>query len=1341
MKPIMFESLRNLLKSRSGKSGKHKDKGGVDASFKRSDSFKRISIRKSYLDRGRNKRLAAQQKLSQAAASAASQQGGGAASGEASTSLIDLDDINNVTTTKQLQLQQRHFVASHNNNSHNHSSNSKNGSSRKHTKGSAGATADGAAHELCGDSSAGGNRIGGVDASSIEHRQPANKCRQNGGGRPKTSLEEITEILSFDKSPRSQRRNNDWGGEPPVRKEVEVQTVRMDFDRSEASRASQTHSIVVVDVFTDALPVLGAQQKLPKTRSVYDQSNAVRLREERKQLNGSELHTGNEGSVKYVNSLYLTGNETVSSIESSNGQHNDRSLQSLLEDTSIEVVKRVAGRYSENVEFERISERSSTAETEEDKEGGEVFVDSIEQMPSLVTFKTFLQSKEFSAPTQMPTTTTLGNPKASSAELNVSRTQVIYEQPINSSTFKITDPAKKKAKVSAGQGQGQDIKAPVGGDVSIVIKVPYTETVQPTELDRIDNAADRAAECIGHQMRARDDSVHSSDETDSSTVCDDTEEKDREQTSNYVSTYEINLDYPSYLGNIDEDIISSDGNMPYPLRMKTNPFTHQKELYAVNLGRIWKQLNLGQHDEDFSIDSLKTAEDPAQQPPPPPPLTPQLVTTSTGGKPFNNESFKSMSSRDSGFSLTTLTKSESLFRRRSRKAKDTSLSKGPLPFQKNKKPKLSVSRDGYFKRVMIQQKNSTKRKKQKQRAKLPPRHHLDPNVGGLLLQDFEEFCKQKALAAALGGGSLGSDTVLGGTTNTTTNTATTTGGGGDDDGESSTVTSEDSFKKEMRELEAFYEAHLLRLKDYYLKRKELNEATITDFYNEYKRTYFNRQGGGPMLLMRDYTQMQREVESQLDHMDIYSSPYIMARNETLRRKISLDQQERMLSSSGGSLSGHGSRFSFPHPDKRKRLTTSTESLANQFSRFTRRNMFSQQSNSNTSATSTRSQPIPRFSELRPQLGLDDDLKYAELVFQNNSFNSQQLLQQSSPPPFGSMPPIITPPTPFRRGFPHYFDEQGTRKLSRKDRNFFFKNIRRFMHMDPSSTFLRPHDVKASGYVDDPFVSLLSGEHEAGKHEILLSSVFPSVVTPDGEGAGGGGGGGDRRQAASRRHHDDDDGDAYPNGDQKNADDDDSIHTIDANSCDFCFNFKHFCDISSDKGTTANRRDGGGLRTDDDDEQSVLDFQSTMSHNCNCNFLLRSKRKKKKKKGHKFIAEAGDDHSTIAAGRGGVGGDDVTLDEEEEDDDDGEGDSSEVFEGLEEWFDYENAVNGDVGGSEGGRLGVVVGSKVKRRRSKKKLKKRKSTVRRMGKTIMMVTVGDRGIYGCGSRFQLLFAFKI
>uniref|UniRef100_A0A182S763 Uncharacterized protein n=1 Tax=Anopheles maculatus TaxID=74869 RepID=A0A182S763_9DIPT len=132
----------------------------------------------------------------------------------------------------------------------------------------------------------------------------------------------------------------------------------------------------------------------------------------------------------------------------------------------------------------------------------------------------------------------------------------------------------------------------------------------------------------------------------------------------------------------EAELPSPENSIPYALRIKENPFTKNKEFYSINTGRIWKQLNLGQHHEEDSI--LSTAG-PRLVPPP----------------KVKNESFKSMSSRDSGFSLT-LTKPKNLFRRKSKKA---------TLLQRRKPPKLAVSRDGYFKRVMVVQRNSSKRKK------------------------------------------------------------------------------------------------------------------------------------------------------------------------------------------------------------------------------------------------------------------------------------------------------------------------------------------------------------------------------------------------------------------------------------------------------------------------------------------------------------------------------------------------------------------------------------------------------------------------------------------------------
>lgn len=224
---------------------------------------------------------------------------------------------------------------------------------------------------------------------------------------------------------------------------------------------------------------------------------------------------------------------------------------------------------------------------------------------------------------------------------------------------------------------------------------------------------------------------------------------------------------------VDNDVESPEG-IPIPLKIKENPFTKHKEISAVNTSRIWKQVNLGQEEELISTNPL----------PIPPPLKPK------------NESFKSMSSHDSGFSLT-LTKPKNLFRRKSKKQR--------------RKPKLSVSRDGYFKRVMVVQHNSTKRKKnnkkQRPQGKDVFKALYDDNwtkLGGnytsadqmlvsgneyenqSILRDFENFCNRNK-----------------------------------------------HFNKEINDLEEFYEEHLKRLKHYYLQRKQMNEVAIKEFYRDY----------------------------------------------------------------------------------------------------------------------------------------------------------------------------------------------------------------------------------------------------------------------------------------------------------------------------------------------------------------------------------------------------------------------------------------------------------------------------------------------------------------------------
>lgn len=86
MKSITFENLRRLM----GGGRKKKDK---ETSFKRSDSFKRISIRKSYLDRGKKKHL---QKLEVATQTMAEEVVPGSSSSSKVDSSVQVDKVEEV---------------------------------------------------------------------------------------------------------------------------------------------------------------------------------------------------------------------------------------------------------------------------------------------------------------------------------------------------------------------------------------------------------------------------------------------------------------------------------------------------------------------------------------------------------------------------------------------------------------------------------------------------------------------------------------------------------------------------------------------------------------------------------------------------------------------------------------------------------------------------------------------------------------------------------------------------------------------------------------------------------------------------------------------------------------------------------------------------------------------------------------------------------------------------------------------------------------------------------------------------------------------------------------------
>lgn len=326
----------------------------------------------------------------------------------------------------------------------------------------------------------------------------------------------------------------------------------------------------------------------------------------------------------------------------------------------------------------------------------------------------------------------------------------------------------------------------------------------------------------------------------------------------------------------------ADSHLPYSVRLKMNPFTRQKELYTVNLGRIWKNLNLGQ--DDMSLDG-----------------------TSMQGhfKKKNTESFKSMSSQDSGFSLTLTKPSKGLYRGRgSRKAasrRNNKASTGPADGSVGGGAAQAMARAGFDVGHWQRQPSARrsiggcaagssygigKRKTsaptmayqphQQQHQQQPGKYNgssafdatltrtLDRQptnieasaaaaAGGhdenVFLKEFEEFClrrnRAKLSAAATPQfydyAAAGMDT--GGRRTTppplslrqyqqqhAQQPPQLLSDEYEDDDESALPYVArprlDTFTREINDLEAFFEEHLKRLKEYYLRKKQLTDRTL-----------------------------------------------------------------------------------------------------------------------------------------------------------------------------------------------------------------------------------------------------------------------------------------------------------------------------------------------------------------------------------------------------------------------------------------------------------------------------------------------------------------------------------
>ncbi|XP_040171595.1 disco-interacting protein 2 isoform X6 [Anopheles arabiensis] len=359
----------------------------------------------------------------------------------------------------------------------------------------------------------------------------------------------------------------------------------------------------------------------------------------------------------------------------------------------------------------------------------------------------------------------------------------------------------------------------------------------------------------------------------------------------------------------EAELPSPENSIPYALRIKENPFTKNKEFYSINTGRIWKQLNLGQQEED----SILSNAGPRLVPPP----------------KVKNESFKSMSSRDSGFSLT-LTKPKNLFRRKSKKA---------TLLQRRKPPKLAVSRDGYFKRVMVVQRNSSKRKKSMRKQRVAGkdifRELYDENWSKL-----GDDCNggELPVAAAAAAGPLEPEAP-------------------DFARDFENFCNDRRYNQEIHDLEAFYEEHLKRLRHYYIQKKKMNEAAIKEFYRDYgagRAAILGTHGTADGAAVGATGTSTLKAEDQDEENDYYDT-FIVTKNETIRFKNSALQQRYFQQIDAGL------EFVFPHPDKRKSSTGGTTGSTGQGKSAKGGKSGSGSAHSTTTATGRKQ----LFHEVRP----------------------------------------------------------------------------------------------------------------------------------------------------------------------------------------------------------------------------------------------------------------------------------------------------------------------------------------------------------------------------------------
>ncbi|XP_055529913.1 disco-interacting protein 2 isoform X11 [Wyeomyia smithii] len=792
MKPITFESIRNLLKTKK----KQKDKSSIDQSFKRSDSFKRISIRKSYLERGRKRNAAAVLR----------------------SSTKNLVNINEFENQAKVIKQPDKLVKTSNNNEAGSSTGPKEASFRP-------------VHELSFE-----EKLESNDASLDEKIRALQEINDRYISENQNLIEKSYEVtkhvekVKIKKPPRPSKqglqKSRENEGQTSISTDLKARSTESvntppvtSSDTLESTRAKNiSHvSITTADVIPeeDESTIYSyepeSQSMSRKTddlddKSFYSISTFT--------IESNTMNNTNASSKRSFRSNFSTSTAT-------------KELPTLVTiktycepNASVQSTTHVNEKYLET-SFDSYPE------------------DTLTQKPEILSKKAASLNKASHPSNKGNTNTKTSSLKDSRPKINTQTFKMIRSKSREGIVIRIPAidgdplPAVKQTKEHENQ-ETENLNRQLSNDsaldlIDVDIKVDEKD-MQNRNTVELKNQVNKYKKKL-RKSGGKTATLDLGDCSNSTFKSHEHFELERSYTSKerpepkfiFPSNYfeeENNIFYDQTVYD-DTEIASPENSIPYALRIKENPFTKNKEFYSINTGRIWKQLNLGQ-EEDLSILSA----------------APRIPVPKT-----KNESFKSMSSRDSGFSLT-LTKPKNLFRRKSKKA----------TLLQRRKPKLAVSKDGYFKRVMVVQRNSSKKKRSIRKTRMQSkdifRELYDENWTKLdddftdqqapdFARDFENFCNNRR------------------------------------------------YHQRIDDLEAFYEEHLKRLRHYYIQKKKMNEAAIKEFYRDYNG-------------------------ENLDNENDYYDSFIVSKNDTIRLKNHIQRKYFLENEAESSM-----EFMFPHPDKRK----------------------------------------------------------------------------------------------------------------------------------------------------------------------------------------------------------------------------------------------------------------------------------------------------------------------------------------------------------------------------------------------------------------------------------------